>query len=173
METNATADDTAATNDERSRALKERIYASFTGLSILAALAVGGHTTAPEALLSVVVGVVGICSAGFLAEVAAYQVAHRRLPASAELRSMARIALGAFTSASAPILVLAVSWGGLLTVEQALWFGILVYCASLVVIMVVAGRSSGLRPAQQLVSSAMLVGLGVLVVAVLFFAHLH
>jgi hypothetical protein len=120
-----------------------------------------------------VIGVVGICAAGFLAEVAAYQIAHRRLPASAQLRTMARIAIGAFASAAAPILVLAVSWVGLLTAEQALWFGIVVYAASLVVIMLVAARRSGLRAAQQLVSSAMLVGLGLLVVVVLFFAHLH
>ena len=159
--------------DESARALKERIYASFTGLAILAAIYANGHATAPEALLSVAVGVFGISAAGFLAEVVAHLVAHQRMPSRAEVRTMGRIALGALGSASLPILVLALSWAGLLSLEAALRIGMAIYAATLVVVMLVAAHNSGLPPLQRLVSSAMLVGLALLVVAVLLLAHLH
>jgi hypothetical protein len=159
--------------DESTRALKERIYASFTGLAILAALYANGHATAPEALLSVAVGVFGISAAGFLAEVVAHQVAHQGMPSTAEVRTMGRIALTALGSASLPILVLALSWVGLLSLDAALWIGMGIYAATLVVVMLVAAHNSGLTPVQRLVSSAMLIGLALFVVAVLLLAHLH
>ena len=86
---------------------------------------------------------------------------------------MGRIALGALGSASLPILVLALSWTGLLSLEAALWIGMAIYAATLVVVMLVAAHNSGLPPLQRLISSAMLVGLALLVVAVLLLAHLH
>ena len=161
------------TLDERSRALKERVYASFTGLAILGAISAAHHATAAEALLSLAVGVFGISAAGFLAEVIAHQVAHEELPPAREVRTMARIALGALGSASTPIFVLALAWAGVLSLEWALWLGMAVYGATLVIIILVAARRSGLRPIQRLVSSAMLVGLALIVVAVLLIAHLH
>jgi hypothetical protein len=165
--------ETSAGLDESTRALKERIYASFTGLAILAAVYANGHATAPAALLSVAVGVFGISAAGFLAEVVAHQVAHQRMPSSAEVRTMGRIALGALGSASLPILVLALSWAGLISLDLALWIGMAIYAATLVLVMLVAAHNSGLPPLQRLLSSAMLVGLALLVVAVLLLAHLH
>ena len=86
---------------------------------------------------------------------------------------MARIALGALASASIPLIVLAASGFGLFDVDAALRVGIGVYAAVLVGIFLVASRRSGLRPVQRLISSAMLVGIAVLVVAVLLVAHLH
>jgi hypothetical protein len=72
----------STTLDERTRTLKERIYASFTGLAILAAVSGTDHATSAEALLSVGIGVLGISAAGFLAEVVAHQVTYQRLPAA-------------------------------------------------------------------------------------------
>jgi hypothetical protein len=163
--------DEAEQTDRRSRALKERIYAIFTGLSILAATSVAAHSTAREALLAVAVGVFGISIAGFLAEVIAHQTTHRRLPGTHELAVMAQIALGAFLSAFAPVLVLVASALGLLTVEHALQFGMLVYAVSLIFIVLLAARRSGLRAVQRLLSTIMLLGLAGLVVAVLTLAH--
>ena len=165
--------ETSSELDESTRALKERIYATFTGLAILGALFTNGHSTAPEALLSVAVGVFGISAAGFLAEVVAHLVAYQALPSSAEVRTMGRIALTALGSASLPLLVLALSWAGLLSLEVALWIGMGIYTATLVAVMLLAAHNSGLTPVQRLVSSAMLIGLALFVVAVLLLAHLH
>jgi hypothetical protein len=97
--------ETSAATDEGTRALKERIYATFTGLAVLAGISAAGHSTAPDALLTLLVSVLGISVAGFLAEVVAHQVSHKGLPVSRELWVMARIALGALASASVPIIV--------------------------------------------------------------------
>ena len=161
------------TTDEKARALKERIYASFTGLSILAALTAAGHATALSALVSVAVGIVGISAAGFLAEVVAHQVAHKAFPNGRELRTMAAIALGALGSAAPPLVLLALAAFGVVATDTALSISMGLYAATLVVIILLAAARSGLRPLQQLISAAMLVGLAALVVAVLLLAHLH
>lgn len=160
-------------SDFRSRALKERIYATFTGLAILAAVAATGHTTAWDAAFTVLVGVFGISLAGFVAEVVAHQVSHKRMPVAGEVGGMARIALGALGSASAPLIILVASGFGLLDVALALRLGMALYGVVLVAIFLIASRRSGLRPLQKLVSSAMFVGVALLVVAVLSMAHLH
>jgi hypothetical protein len=100
-------------------------------------------------------------------------VAHEELPTTREIRTMARIALGALGSASTPVFVLALAWAGVLSLAWALWLGMAVYAVTLVIIIMVAARRSGLRPIQRLVSSAMLVALALIVVAVLLIAHLH
>jgi len=155
------------------RALKERIYASFTGLSILAALTAAGHATAISALVSVAVGIVGISAAGFLAEVVAHQVAHKAFPDRGELHTMALIALGALGSASAPLILLAFATFGVIETDLALNIAMGLYAATLVVIILLAAARSGLRSMQQLISAAMLVGLAIVVVGVLLLAHLH
>jgi hypothetical protein len=157
--------------DERTRALKERIYANFTGLAILAALAGTGHGTAADAVFSLGIGVFGISAAGFLAEVVSHQVTHQRLPAAGELRTMVRIASGALATASAPVAVLALAWGGLIAREWGLWTGMALYAATLVAVTLVAVQRSRLPPSQRLLSSVMLLGLAIAVVALLQLGH--
>jgi hypothetical protein len=163
----------AAAIDIRTRALKERIYATFTGLAILAALAAVGHSTGWEAFVSIAVGVLGISGAGFLAEVVAHQVNHQSLPDRSELAVMGRIALGALGSASAPLLLLLAAGLGILDIELALRIGMAVYAVTLVLIFLIASHRSGLRPFQRLVSSALFLALALVVVGVLLIAHLH
>ncbi|PRY51370.1 hypothetical protein LY71_102439 [Geodermatophilus tzadiensis] len=157
---------------ERTRSLKEQIYASFTGLAILAAVSGTGHATAADALLSVGIGVLGISAAGLLAEVVSHQVVHQRLPATEELRTMGRIALGALGSALAPVVVLALAWGGMLPLDRALWTGMALYAAVLVAVVLLAVRRTGLRPLQRLLATATILGLALLVVALLQLGHL-
>ncbi len=159
--------------DIRTRSLKERIYATFTGLAILSAVMVTGHATAWEVFFTVLIGVFGISAAGFLAEIVAHQVSYKRMPQAAEVTVMARIALSALGSASAPLIVLAASGLGLFDVDIALRLGMALYAAVLVAIFLVASHRSGLRPLQKLISSAMLAGIALLIVAVLSLAHLH
>jgi hypothetical protein len=161
----------ATVPDQRTRALKERIYACFTGVAILAALSGTGHGSAADALFSLAIGVSGISAAGFLAEVVSHQVAHQRLPVAGELRTMARIALGALGTASAPVVALALAWGGIVTLTWGMWIGMGLYAATLVAVTLIAVRRSRLPPAQRLFSSAMLLGLAVAVVALLELAH--
>jgi len=157
----------------RIRALKERIYATFTGLAIVVAIDVTGEGGAWSAFIMILVGIVGISAAGFLAEVVAHQVGHRRLPSGAEVGEMARIAGSALGSASIPLVVIALSGFGLIALELALPIAMGVYALTLVGIFFVASRSTGLRLIQRILTSAMLLALAALVVGVLFLAHTH
>ena len=174
VETNARGlrkHETTGAVEERTSALKERVYASFTGLSVLGALIATGHATAPKALLELSVAVFGISIAGFLAEVIAHEVSHKRWPTKRELRTMARIALGALGSASAPAVVLFLAVIGILQLNTALWIGTIMYAVTLVLIIQLASRHIGMRPFQRIASSAMLLALAFFVVSVLLLAH--
>ena len=157
--------------EESARALKERVYATFTGLAVIMIYAVGDHPDAGHALRSLVVSIVGISAAGFTAEVIAHQVTHAALPSRAELRVMLRIAAGALASASLPVLALLAAVLGWVEATTALWIGVGIYAAVLAAIALIAVGRAGLTWRQGLVSLAFLLGLGALVVGVLALAH--
>ena len=165
--------ETSGAVEERASALKERVYATFTGLSVLGAILAAGHATAREALVELSVAIFAISIAGFLAEVIAHEVSHKRWPTKREIRTMARIALGALGSASAPAVVLLFATLGVIGLNLALWIGMITYAVTLVLIILLAGRHMGLRGFQRLASSAMLLGLAFVVVTVLLLAHTH
>ncbi|KQQ05509.1 MULTISPECIES: hypothetical protein [unclassified Rathayibacter] len=157
--------------DQIARALKERVYAAFTGLAVVMIYAVGDEPDAAHALRSLVVSIVGISAAGFVAEVIAHQVTHAATPSAAEARTMLRIAAGALASASVPVFALLAAVLGWLDDQTALWIGVGVYVATLAGIALIAVARSGLGWRRSLVSLLGLVGLGALVVGVLALAH--
>lgn len=160
--------------EERARALKERIYASFTGLAIVVVIYSDlDHTAALDAFLSLMVGIVGIAAAGFVAEVIAHQVTHTDTPSRADLRTMARISSGALASASIPLLALAAACFGWLSVETAVLTGIGLYLATLLWVAFVAVGRTRLRFSQKLIALLVMLGFCALVVLVLLIAHLH
>lgn len=157
---------------ERTMALKERIYAGFTGLAIVAALALGDHDeSASSALVNLVAGIVGIVAAAFVAEVVAHLVNHRSLPSPRQLWTMVQVGIGAITSASIPVLVLFGATLGLYGLTPALYVSIALYFLSLTGVLLVAAHRTRLGWRQQLVSAALLLGSGVLVIVVLVLAH--
>lgn len=100
------------------QALKERVYATFTGLAIV--LVLRAHEPTPQdATFSLVIGVLGITVAGFAAEVIAHLAAHASFPDRDELGRMLRIASGAFASVGVPVLLLLCSWLHSISVEAA------------------------------------------------------
>lgn len=157
--------------DEVARALKERVYATFTGLAVVMIYAVGDEPDAAHALRSLVVAIVGISAAGFVAEVIAHQVAHAAVPSGAEARTMLRIAGGALASASLPVLLLGASALGWLDARTALWVSVGVYGVTLVAVALIAVVRSRLSLRQSLLSLLIIVGLAVAVVGVLALSH--
>ncbi|PXA68444.1 hypothetical protein [Cryobacterium arcticum] len=125
--------------EERARALKERIYASFTGLAIVVVIYSDvDHTAALDAFLSLAVGIIGIAAAGFVAEVIAHQVTHTDTPSRADLRTMARISSGALASASIPLLV-AVGRTRLRLSQKLIALVVMLgFCALVVLVLLVA-----------------------------------
>lgn len=161
-----------APHEERVRALKERVYATFTGLAIVAALALsGGHGEASDAFFALLAGIGGISAAGFVAEIVAFQVGNGQLPDLAELRTMLRIAFGALGSASVPLIVLAAAWIGWIDLELALRIAIGLYFVTLAAISLIAAWRTRLSWPQRLISLAVILGLGALTVLILVIAH--
>jgi len=156
--------------DVLAQALKERVYATFTGLAIV--LVLRGHEPSPQdATFSLVIGVLGITVAGFVAEIIAHLAAHGAFPSRAELGRMFRIASGAFGSASVPIVLLLLTWPGWIELETALRVSTIVYLATLGLIGFAAVRRTSLSWWAQLLALLALVLLGAIVVGLQLLAH--
>lgn len=158
--------------EERTDALKERVYATFTGLAIVTVLAVGDHgASTQDAFLGLLAGILGITLAGFVADLIAHLVSHGTAPSPAEVRTMARVSLEALGSASIPLVALALAWIGWLDVEVALRIGVVLYIAVLGMVALLAVSRTGLPWSRRIVALGGLVGLGAVVVGVLVLAH--
>lgn len=157
---------------ERVSALKERIYASFTGLAIVTVFALDqSHASADRAFFTLLAGIVGITLAGFAAEVISHLVPHRALPDRRALRRMARVSLGAIGSASIALVSLASAWVGIFELTIALQVSIGIYLLTLGLVALLAAHRTGLSWRHQLTALVGLFGLGAAVVIVLMLAH--
>ena len=152
------------------QALKERVYATFTGLAIV--LVLRAHDPSPQqATSSLVIGVLGITVAGFVAEVIAHLAAHASLPDREELGRMFRIASGAFASVGIPVVLLLCSWPGWITLPTALAVATWVYLGTLGIIGWAAVRRTRLVWWEQLLALFALVVLGGIVIVLQLLAH--
>lgn len=159
--------------DERIGALKERIYATVTGLAILAGLLTAEHVTVGESIFALAIGIFAIAAAGFVAEVIAHQIGHRQFPSGRELAVMARTATVALGTASLPLLALLVALFDLIDLDTALIIGMIADAAVLVGVVLLASARTGLTALQRLVASALLLGLVAVVAVALLLAHGH
>lgn len=159
---------------ERASALKERIYATFTGLAIVAVITSDLVDTEPlQAFLTLAIGIVGIAAAGFVAEVIAHQVTHGAAPRGVDLRTAARISGGALASASIPLLALGAACFGWLSLETATLVATVIYVATLALVAVLAVARTPMTAAQRLGALLVMLAFIALVVIVLFVSKLH
>jgi hypothetical protein len=156
--------------DVIAQALKERVYATFTGLAIV--LVLRGHETSPrDATFSLAIGVLGITVAGFAAEVIAHLAAHASFPKRDELARMLRIAGGAFASAVVPLVLLLCTWPGWVSLDDALQASTIVYVVTLGLIGFAAVRRTALTWWKQLFALGALMVLGGIVILLQLLAH--
>lgn len=155
-------------------AIKERVYATFTGLAIvLVQNSNVEHTTAPQATVTLLVGIVAIALAGFAADLVAHLAAHGGFPRGSEMRDLLRLSGTALGSAAVPLLVLLAAALGWIELRTALTIASIVYVVILGLIGYVAVRRTGLSGWKQLIALGILVGLGGVVVLVQQLAHGH
>lgn len=160
------------TADERARALKERVYATLTGLAVVVVYAIDPAHALPSGVwVSLATGIAGIAAAGFMAELIAHLMAHPSSPTRAEVRTMARIAVGALASASLPLLVLTGAVIGVLPLPVALWLSAGLYLLILGAIVLIAARRRETTWRRRVVSVILLVAFGGVVVLTLALAH--
>ncbi|MFB9959288.1 hypothetical protein [Agromyces bracchium] len=160
--------------EEMAEALKERVYATFTGLAIVLVQHENAeHLTAGRATLTLLVGIVAITAAGFVADVISHLVVHADFPRGGELRRMLRVAGSALGSASIPLVILVLAVLGVFELKGALFASSIVYIVTLALIGYVAVRRSRLAWWEQVVALGLLVLLGLAVVGLQQLAHGH
>lgn len=160
--------------EEQAEALKERVYATFTGLAIvLVQHANVEHVTAARATLTLLVGIVAITAAGFVAEVISHLAVHQAFPDGSELGRMARVSGSAIASAGVPLILLALAVFGVLELERALRAASIVYLVTLGLIGWVAVRRTRVAWWKQLTALGILVALGAGVILLQQLAHGH
>ncbi|GAA1839413.1 hypothetical protein [Agromyces salentinus] len=158
----------------RAEALKERVYATFTGLAIvLVQLTNVEHLAAGRVAIELVVGILAITAAGLAADVISFLSVHSRFPDGHEVRVMLRIAASALASAGVPVVVLVLAVVGLVDVETALRIVSIVYVVTLGVIAYLGVRRTGAPWWKQLVALAALMAVGLSVVLIQLAAHGH
>ncbi|MFF2388839.1 hypothetical protein [Agromyces sp. NPDC058104] len=161
-------------DDERVEALKERVYATFTGLAIvLVQLANVEHVQPARAAVTLLVGIVAITAAGFVADVIAHLAVHAAFPDRAEAGRMLRTSGSALASAAVPFLLLGLAALGRMELETALRASSIVYVATLGLIGFVAVRRTRVAWWKQLVAIGFLLALALGVVALQQLAHGH
>jgi len=167
-----TARDDDRSPEEIAAGLKERVYATFTGLAILLAVrAHGEHFDPTSANLSLIIGVVGITLAGFVSDIIAHLVAHRTLPTAREARHMLWVASSALVSLIVPGITLALASFGIIHADLAASIAIGALIVTLALIVLLAVRSAGLRFWQRIFALALLTVLGVAVILLELLAH--
>ncbi|QAY72399.1 hypothetical protein ET445_02650 [Agromyces protaetiae] len=160
--------------DELADSLKERVYATFTGLAIvLVQQSNVEHLTAGRALATLFVGIVAITAAGFVADIVTYLAVHSAFPTREIVAEMGRVAGTAIASAGVPLILLALAAFGVFELEGALRAASIVYLVTLGVIGYLAVRRTRLAWWKQLAGLGGLVALGLAVVVLQQLAHGH
>jgi hypothetical protein len=158
----------------RAEALKERVYATFTGLAIvLVQLTNVEHLAAGRVAIELVVGILAITAAGLAADVISFLSVHSRFPDGHEVRVMLRIAASALASAGVPVLVLVLAAVGLVELDTALRIVSIVYVVTLGVIAYLGVRRTNAAWWKQLIALAALMAVGLSVVLIQLAAHGH
>lgn len=171
----AAAEDAAAEGarrELRAEQLKERVYMTFTALSVvLALLAEADHLTVGNAVVTLTVAVVGTLLAVFVADVVAHITVHQALPTRPELVHMVVVVLGAAETLVVPLLIFGLAAVGLLSLEAALIAATVVLVVTLVAVGYLAVRRLKLPLFQRLLVLLAEFVLGLVVVGLELLAH--
>jgi len=160
--------------EQRASALRERVYATFTGLAIaLVQLSNVDHLSALRAAIELGVGILAITIAGLLAEGIAYLAVHNRIPSGPEVRVMLRTASSALASAVVPLILIVLAGFGVLELEFALRTASIVYLVTLGVIAYLGVRRTKVEWWKQLIALGALMALGLGVILLQAVAHGH
>ena len=152
--------------------LKERVYATFTGLAILLAVrAHGEHFDPTGANISLIIGVAGITLAGFVSDILSHLSVHRTFPNRRKVAHLFWVAFSALGSLVVPGVILALASFGVVDADLAATLAITALILTLAVIVLLAVRRTGLSFFRQVLAIVMLTALGGAVIALELLAH--
>lgn len=150
---------------------KEFVYASFTGFAIITVVAIGGHHDPAQALVALVLGVVGIIVAGFVADIVAHTAVHGVMPEAREFGLLAGVGVGGLLTAVVPVILLALAALGLMDLEDSLIASVIIYIVTFGGVGWLAIRGATLSWWKQLIALACLIAVGFAVVGIQALAH--
>lgn len=157
---------------QRSEALKERIYVTFTALAVtIASAREAEHVTVGGAALTLVLTVVGTLLAVSTAEYIAQMVRDGEVPDRRDVGHILYVALSSLGVLPAPLVILGLSALGALDLPAALRIISFALVATLVIVTRVAVRRLRVGPGAKLLVLAGVTVLGVAVLAVELAVH--
>lgn len=157
---------------QRSEALKERVYVTFTALAVTIAFERDAeHATVAGAALALLLTVLGTLLAVFVADVIAHMVRESALPSRAEIAHFTYVSFGSLGVLLAPMAILGLSALGVIGVEPALRAIAVALVATLVVVALFAVRRLHVNPWLKILVLAIMTALGLAVLAIELAIH--
>ncbi|WP_124708995.1 hypothetical protein [Gordonia insulae] len=154
--------------------LKERVYATFTGLAIVLVMyRTYDHLTAAYAVEILVLGVVAVVLAGFASDGIAHLAVHQQFPHGKDLRMLFRVALSGLGTLVIPLILITLAGIDVLALDTALLIAGYVYIATLGLIGWLAVRNARITWWQKLAALVTLALIGLIVLAIQVLAHSH
>lgn len=152
--------------------LRERIYATLTGLStVLILLGHAEDTSAGSAATSVAVTMGGLFAAALVADLVAHSAIRGDAPNRSQWRQIGSVAGQAVETAVVPVVVIALAGTGIWTVRTGLIIAasVLVLTLALIAVWAVRRTSFGIGKRIAIIAGELL--LGALVVGIKLLAH--
>ena len=157
---------------QRSEALKERVYVTSTTLAVTIAYERDvDHATVDGAALTLLLTVLGTLTAVFVADVIAHMVRHSALPSGRELAHLGYVSFGSFGVVVAPMGILGISEAGAIEVATALRAISATLAATLVVVTLLAVRRLRVGPWRKALALAITAALGLAALCVELAVH--
>ena len=114
--------------------LRERIYATFTGLAIILVIAGSDHEDADHALLALLFGVIGITIAGLVSDVVSHLAVEGEFPHGRDWIVLTRVAGGGLSTVAVPGGLLFLGWLEIIDLSTAISAAAIVYVVTLALI---------------------------------------
>ena len=157
---------------QRSEALKERVYVTFTALAVTVAFERDPeHATVTGAALALLLTVLGTLLAVFIADVIAHMVRDSSLPSRAEMAHLMYVSFGSLGVLLAPMAILGLSALGVIDIEPALRAIAVALVATLVVVALFAVWRLRVKPWLKIMVLAIMTALGLAVLAIELAVH--
>lgn len=146
--------------------LRERIYSTITLLAVVVVLWQHPEEHTAWSVVGVIVGTVGaLWLASMIASRISFRIVHDDEELEAYYRHASEAASGLLAPAAAPVFLVLLSIAGLIELKLALTLGVAVLVLSLFLFSLVSGRKVAKSRVALLLYSALLMGLGLAVVA--------
>lgn len=159
------------TAQQRSEALKERIYITSTALAVTIAYERDAHPTTRGAALTLLATVLGTLLAVFVADVVAHMVKDNALPTRKQLAHLGYVSLGSSGVVLVPLAILGISAAGWIGVATALRAIATALALTLIAVTLLAVWTTRLEPWLKALAVAIIAGLGLAALAMELAVH--